>query len=172
MIQKPPSRVDLLRGTLGSSDPAHAAARPSHGHAIATHSTDIGRPAAGRNRLLLPCTFIVSRPRAGSRRRGSSQTRQARSHYRITPKGRKQPASEQSKWTRSARGDGLLPSPPTRRDDDLALRKLTWWLAAPQGRRAPRGAAVPSRRRKWMNDGPTGYGRRTPNGLHAVTWAT
>ena len=67
-------------------------------------------------------------------------------YYRITPKGRKQLAGEQSKWDAFARAMGLLLKPA---DEEATmtslLRKVHVVAAAPaQGGRTARGAAVPS----------------------------
>ena len=56
---------------------------------------------------------------------------------------------------------------------DLAVSEGAVVAAAPaQGGRAPRGAAVPSRRRRWRNAGPTGCPTTRPRGPRGATWAT
>ena len=112
MPPKPPSRVELLRGTLDLLILRTLLPGPSHGHAIAKHiqrtSEDLLRSKPAR------CIrrSIAWKPTTGSPPtwEKSDKGKRAR-YYRITPLGRKQLLSEQSKWTAFARAMGLLLKP-------------------------------------------------------------
>src|SRR5512134_3062401 len=112
MNPRPPSRVELLRGTLDLLVLRTLLPGPSHGHAIAKH---IQRPSEG---LLQVETGSLYRAIYRLEANGwvaaswelSEKGKRAR-YYRITPKGRKQLASEQSKWEAFARAMGLLLKP-------------------------------------------------------------
>src|SRR6476619_6392881 len=106
------SRVDLLQGTLDLLILRTLLPHPSHGHAIARHiqrtSEDLLQVETGS---LYPALYrLEAKGWVAASWELSEKGKRAR-YYRITPKGRKQLASEQSKWDAFARAVGLLLKP-------------------------------------------------------------
>src|SRR5215831_13643397 len=112
MHREPLSRLDFLRGTLDLLILRTLLTGPAHGHAVAKHiqrtSEDLLQVETGSlypalHRLELRGWIAASWDL-------SDKGKRAR-YYRLTPRGRKELANEQSKWETFARAMGLILSP-------------------------------------------------------------
>ncbi len=112
MLREPLSRVELLQGTLDLLILRTLLAGPTHGHAIAKHirrtSEDLLQVETGS---LYPALHrLEAKGWIEASWKLSEKGKRAR-YYRLTPLGKKQLASEQSKWRAFSRAVGLILNP-------------------------------------------------------------
>src|SRR5215475_4144759 len=106
---KRPARVDLLQGTLDLLILRTLAGGSRHGHAIAKHiqrtSEELLQIETGS---LYPALHRLEAKGWISATWALSDKGKRARYYRLTPAGRRQLASEQSKWQTLARAIGLI----------------------------------------------------------------
>ena len=112
MSHKPSSRIELLQGTLDVLILRTLLAGPAHGHAVAKHiqrtSEDLLQVETGS---LYPALHrLEAQGRIAAFWELSDKGKRAK-YYRLTPLGRKQLATEQSKWQAFSRAMGLILKP-------------------------------------------------------------
>jgi|SRR5579884_357872 len=108
----PRSRMELLQGTLDLLILRTLAAQPMHGHAIAKHiqrtSEELLQVETGS---LYPALHrLEAKGWVAASWELSDKGKRAR-YYRLTPRGRKQLATEQGKWAAFSRAMGLVLNP-------------------------------------------------------------
>ena len=112
MAERPPARLELLQGTLDLLILRTLLSGRSHGHAIAKHiqrtSEDLLKVETGS---LYPALYrLEAKGWIAASWEKSEKGKRAR-YYRLTPRGRKQLAAEQSKWEIFSRAMGLVLRP-------------------------------------------------------------
>ncbi len=109
---KSPSRVDLLQGTLDVLILRTLSTGSRHGHAIAKHiqrtSEEVLQIETGS---LYPALHRLEAKGWISATWALSDKGKRARYYRLTQAGRRQLASEQSKWQTFARAIGLILNP-------------------------------------------------------------
>jgi transcriptional regulator len=106
------SRLELLQGTLDLLILRTLAGEPTHGHAIAKHiqrtSEELLQVETGS---LYPALHrLEAKGLVAASWDLSDKGKRAR-YYRLTPRGRKHLAAEQSKWEMFSRAMGLILTP-------------------------------------------------------------
>jgi PadR family transcriptional regulator PadR len=112
MTRQSPARVELLQGTLDVLILRTLVLGPAHGHAIAKHiqrtSEDLLQVETGS---LYPALHrLEAKGWIAASWELSDKGKRAK-YYRITPLGRKQLVTEQSKWQAFSRAMGLILNP-------------------------------------------------------------
>lgn len=112
MSRKPLPRVEFLQGTLDVLILRTLVAGPAHGHAVAKHiqrtSEELLQVETGS---LYPALHrLEAKGWIAASWELSDKGKRAR-YYRLTPRGRKQLATEQSKWEMFSRAMGLILNP-------------------------------------------------------------
>jgi len=111
-MMRPRPKVELLRGTLDLMILRTLVPGPNHGHAIAKHiqrtTDDLLQVETGS---LYPALYRLEADGCIAATWEKSDKGKRARYYKITAKGRKQLAAEQSKWDAFVRAMGSLLKP-------------------------------------------------------------
>src|SRR2546430_12707258 len=112
MGSRSPARVELLQGTLDVLILQTLLGEPKHGHGIAKHiqSTSEEMLQVETGSLYPALHRLEAKGWIAASWELSDKGKRAR-YYRLTPRGRKQFAAEQSKWEMFSRAMGLILRP-------------------------------------------------------------
>ena len=136
MAERVMSRVELLQGTLELLILRTLLPGPSHGHAVAKHiqrtSEELLQVETGS---LYPALHrLEAKGWIAASWELSEKGKRAR-YYRLTALGRRQLASEQSKWQAFARAVGLILRPASEESDEIPASHTRPVVAAPIAKR-------------------------------------